>query len=80
MAHCNSFDGDFSYDALKELNTRYADFDAWKNHGVVYCNMKQVPFYENMPVEPDEVLADFIAVFHPSVLPGRVPKYYHLLR
>ena len=42
--------------------------------------MKQVPFYENMPVEPDEVLADFIAVFHPSVLPGRVPKYYHLLR
>ncbi len=75
----NSFDGDFSYDALKELNTRYADFDAWKNHGVVYCNMKQVPFYENMPVEPDEVLADFIAVFHPSVLPGRVPKYYHLL-
>lgn len=75
----NSFDGDFSYDALKELNTRYADFDAWKNHGVIYCNMKQVPFYENMPVEPDEVLADFIAVFHPSVLPDRTPRYYHLL-
>lgn len=75
----NSFDGNFSYDALKELNTRYADFDAWKNHGVVYCNMKQVPFYENMPVEPDKVLADFIAVFHPSVLPGHTPKYYHLL-
>lgn len=76
----NSFDGEFSYDALKELNTRYADFDAWKHHGVIYCNMKQVPFYENMPVEPDEVLADFIYVFHPDLLPGHTPKYYHLLK
>ncbi len=75
----NSFDGEFGYEALKELNARYADFKAWKEHGVIYCNMKQVPFYENMPVEPDEVLADFVAVFHPEILPGRVPKYYHLL-
>lgn len=76
----NSFDGEFGYDALKELNSRYADFDAWKHHGVIYCNMKQVPFYENMPVEPDEVLADFISVFHPRLLPGHHPKYYHLLK
>lgn len=76
----NSFDGKFSYDALKELNERYADFKAWKNHGVIYSNMKEVPFYENMPVEPDKVLADFISVFHSDLLPGHTPVYYHHLQ
>lgn len=77
----NSFDGKFSYDALRSIDSRYADFKAFKNHGVIYCNMKQVPFYESMPVEPEEVLADFIQVFHPGLVPaGRKPRYYHLLK
>lgn len=76
----NSFDGDFSYDVLKQQDNRYTDFDAWKNHGVIYCNMKEVPFYENMPVEPEVVLSDFIHVFHPEVLPCHQPVYYHLMK
>ena len=76
----NSFDGDFSYDVLKEEDNRYTDFDAWKNHGVIYCNMKEVPFYEKMPVEPEMILADFIHVFHPEILPRHKPVYYHLMK
>ena len=76
----NSFDGDYNYNVLKEQDNRYTDFDAWKNHGVIYCNMKEVPFYESMPVEPEIVLADFIHVFHPEVLPDHKPKYYHILK
>lgn len=76
----NSFDGDYSYDALRSEDARYVDFKAWRDHGVIYCNMKQVPFYESMPVEPDKVLADFIAVFHPSLLPDHKPTYYSLLK
>ena len=76
----NSFDGDYSYNVLKEQDNRYTDFDAWKNHGVIYCNMKEVPFYESMPVEPEIVLADFIHVFHPEVLPDHKPEYYHILK
>ncbi len=75
----NSFDGDYSYNVLKEQDNRYTDFDAWKNHGVIYCNMKEVPFYERMPVEPEVVLSDFIHVFHPNILPNHEPSYYHLL-
>jgi iron complex transport system substrate-binding protein len=41
--------------------------------------MKQTPFYESMPVEPDWVLADFIHIFHPDLLPDYQPHYYHLL-
>lgn len=76
----NSFDGDFSYKVLKDQDNRYTDFDAWKNRGVIYCNMKEVPFYEKMPVEPEVVLADFIHVFHPDILPNHQPSYYHLLK
>lgn len=75
----NSFDGEYDYNVLKEQDNRYTDFDAWKNHGVIYCNMKDVPFYERMPVEPEVVLSDFIHVFHPGVLPDHEPVYYHLL-
>lgn len=76
----NSFDGEYSYSALRSEDARYTDFKAWRDHGVIYCNMKQVPFYESMPVEPDRVLADLIAIFHPSLLPDHVPTYYSLLR
>lgn len=76
----NSFEGDFDYTSLEELDNRYTDFKAWKEHGVVYCNMKEVPFYERMPVEPEVVLADFIHVFHPALLPDHTPQYYHLLK
>lgn len=76
----NSFEGEYSYNVLKEQDDRYTDFDAWKKHGVIYCNMKEVPFYERMPVEPEVVLADFIHVFHPDVLPNHKPQYYHLLK
>lgn len=76
----NSFDGDFGYDTLEAQDKRYTDFDAWKNHGVIYCNMKEVPFYESMPVEPEVILADFIHVFHPTLLPDHQPVYYRLLK
>lgn len=76
----NSNEGKFDYNALKALDKRYTDFKAWKDHGVIYCNMREVPFYESMPVEPEKVLADFIYVFHPQALPNHQPSYYHLLK
>ena len=76
----NSYEGDYGYDVLKAQDERYTDFKAWKDHGVIYCNMKEVPFYESMPVEPEKMLADFVYVFHPNLLPDYEPEYYHLLK
>lgn len=77
----NSFDGDYSYDALKAADARYADLNAFKNKGVIYCNMRQTPFYENMPVQPDVVLADLIHILHPELLPADYkPAFYSLLQ
>lgn len=77
----NSFQGTFTYDALKKEDIRYADFRAFKDKGVVYCNMREKPFYESMPVEPEKILADLIKVFHPELLPADYePAYYELLK
>ena len=76
----NSYNGTFSYDALKAEDARYTDLNAFREKGVVYCNMRDKPFYENMPVQPDVVLADLIHIFHPELLPADYqPVFYELL-
>ena len=76
----NSFDGEFSYQALKQTDPRYADFKAFKEKQVVYCSLRDNPFYENTPVEPEVVLADLIKAFHPELLPDHTPVYYEVLK
>ena len=77
----NSYAGKFSYDALKAEDARYADLYAFQHKGVVYCNMREKPFYESMPVQPDVVLADLIHIFHPELLPEDYqPVFYELLQ
>ena len=75
----NSFDGTFSYDVLKSEDTRYADFRAFREKGVIYCNMREKPFYESMPTQPEVVLEDLIKAFHPDLLPDYTPVYYERL-
>lgn len=75
-----SHDGDYSYEAMKQSDARYADFKAFKDKKVVYCNLRQKPFYEYAPVEPEVVLADLIKAFHPELLPDHQPVYYELLK
>ena len=77
----NSYQGVFSYDILKDEDERYVDFRAFKEKGIIYCNMREKPFYESMPTEPERVLADLIKAFHPQLLPKNYqPTYYELLK
>lgn len=76
----NSHNGVFDYNALKQSDARYADFKAFKDKKIIYCNLRENPFYENTPVEPEVVLADLIKIFHPSLLPTHTPVYYNLLK
>lgn len=76
----NSFPGEFSYAALKASNPRNADFKAFKERKVIYCNMKQSPYYEITPVSPDVLLMDLVNIFHPGLLPPDYePTFYRLL-
>ena len=77
----NSFPGDFSYEALKSSEPRNELFKAYKERKVIYCNMKQQPYYEITPVQPDVLLKDFVAIFHPELVESDYhPTYYRLLK
>ena len=77
----NSFPGEFSYEALKASEPRNELFKAYKERKVIYCNMKQTPYYEISPVEPDILLKDFVAIFHPELVEEDYqPTFYYLLR
>ena len=77
----NSFDGDFSYEALKASDPRNEMLKAFKEKKVIYCNMKQTPYYEIEPVKPDVLLKDLIAIFHPELVEEDYqPTFYRLLK
>ena len=76
----NSFDGNFSYEALAGQDSRFRDFRAFRERKVIYCNMALTPFYESFPVRPDLLLSDFVAIFHPALMPGYEPSYYSLMK
>jgi len=77
----NSFPDEFSYDALKASEARNELFKAFKEKKVIYCNMKQQPYYEISPVQPDVLLKDFVAIFHPELVEKDYqPTFYYLLK
>ena len=77
----NSYPGDFSYEALAESENRNKLFKAFRDKKVIYCNMKRHPYYEISPICPDKVLADFVAIFHPELMPKDYkPAFYHLMK
>jgi iron complex transport system substrate-binding protein len=77
----NSYPGEFSYEALKASEPRNELFKAFKERHVIYCNMKQTPYYEETPVCPDLLLEDLVAIFHPDLVPADYqPRYYQRLK
>lgn len=71
--------------SLKANDSRYADFAAFKNGNVWNNNRRSNAnggndYYESAVAEPDAVLADLIAIFHPELMPEHESVYYQQLK
>lgn len=71
--------GDYSYEQLLKENPLYSSFDAFKKHKVILCNTSKTGYFEKSQYEPDVVLADFVHIFHPHLLPNHQTVYHSLL-
>jgi iron complex transport system substrate-binding protein len=69
----------YSYTKLKLENERYQNFKAFKQRNIIFCNTDLSAYYEKGIIEPDVILRDFIALFHPELLPGYQPTYFSRL-
>ncbi len=70
----------FSMEDLLAQDVRYQDFEAFKSKHVLFCNIREKPYYEQAAMKPDTLLADYIYHFHPNLLPGYKPVFYEKLR
>lgn len=69
-----------TFSAIEQWNRHYVDFEAFKNHAIIVCNPSKVPYFEKGTLEPEVVLADFVSILHPGLLPDHNTVYYHLLK
>ncbi len=74
-----------SLNQLKEANSVYANFNAFKNKNVFNFTKKKgetggVIYYELAPNRPDLVLKDIIKALHPELLPDYQPYFFSKLQ
>ncbi len=58
-----------TYNDLRAEYKPYEDFAPFKNRGIYTCNTVETPYYEYIAIHPDYILADFLHIFHPQLLP-----------
>lgn len=54
----------------------YNRFTAWKKGQIYGCNTLKVPYYDETPFHPERLLADWIKMLHPEVLPQYQLRYF----
>ena len=69
----------YSYQKLQSENENYKNFSAFQKRNIVFCNTNLTAYYDKGIIEPDVILKDFIAIFHPDLLPNYVPTYFKRL-
>lgn len=70
----------YTYERLLEEDQRYAGFKAFKERKVFVCNTFDTPLYQKGLLEPQIILADYINIFHPGLIPNHQNVYYQLLK
>ncbi len=77
IAHATS--DSFNYEALRQEKEIYANFKAYQERNIIFCNTLKTAYFEKSTFEPQIVLADFIAIFHPDLLPNHKAVYHKIL-
>lgn len=68
--------GNFTYSDLKTEYLPYENFKAYKCHNIYGCNTLATSYFDDITLRPDLILADFIHIYHPELLPDYSPRYY----
>jgi iron complex transport system substrate-binding protein len=70
---------ELTYRFLKSDYSSYGEFDAFKNRKIYGCNTSHSLYYEEMPIHPDYLLAELIAILHPKLIHNHAFRYFHPL-
>ena len=68
-----------SYRDFEAINPLNVKFNAFSHRGVYQCVTSETSLFTDFPFHPQVLLRDFVAIFHPELLPDYMPRYYHPL-
>ncbi|MDR2440767.1 MAG: ABC transporter substrate-binding protein [Planctomycetaceae bacterium] len=71
---------ELTYNILKSDYSLYSQFGAFKNRKIFGCNTAYSMYYEEMPVYPNYLLAELIAIFHPQLIENHHFRYFRPLK
>ncbi|HRE73080.1 MAG TPA: ABC transporter substrate-binding protein [Flavobacteriales bacterium] len=74
---CND---DFNLEQLRKEDPRYAEFDAFKNGKVIFCNTNKCDYFGAAVAEPQVLLKDLLSFFQPKIVSGHTPVYFQQLK
>ena len=69
-------EGELTLESIRANDPRYAELNAFKTGQVLYCNASETDYFGDAIVEPQAILADLIAILHPSLLPDHSFHYF----
>lgn len=72
-----NYGGDITAESLAGTSARVKAFKAWKDGKIYVCNTARDNIFDITAFHPDAVLAEYVSIFHPEVLPDYEPRYFH---
>ncbi|MFM9986490.1 MAG: ABC transporter substrate-binding protein [Flavobacteriales bacterium] len=66
----------FEYKSLFEDDPRISKIKANQSGRIFYCNAAESDYFGDAIAEPEVLLADLIAIFHPELIPNHQPVYF----
>ncbi len=71
---------DFTFQMLRNEDERYSNFKAFREKKILVCNTLSKPYFQKGLLEPQIILADYIHIFYPELLPDHQNVYYELMK
>lgn len=66
---------DLTYEQMQRDCSQYAHFKPWQQRHVFACNTYRLPFYEEVPFQPDRLLRNLIDLFKTAKVDNAEPYY-----
>lgn len=75
-----TFGRDLTLDELRSSYPLHARMSAFSHGGVYACNTSSTTFFEDFPFHPDLLLAEYVNLFHPGLLPDSTLIYFRQVK
>lgn len=72
--------GPLSRQALGAGNPLNSHFKAFRTGNIYVCDTSSSPLFDEFPFHPERLLRDYIAIFHPELLPAHKLRYFSRIK